>query len=27
LKIDPDAITPGATLTAIRDKALKGGKN
>jgi len=25
LKIDPDAITPGASLTAIREKALKGG--
>jgi acetolactate synthase-1/2/3 large subunit len=25
LKIDPEAITPGATLTAIREKALKGG--
>ena len=26
LKIDPEAITPGASLTAIRDKALAGGK-
>ena len=25
LKIDPEAITPGTTLSAIRDKALKGG--
>ncbi len=25
LKIDPEAITPGATLTGIRDKALAGG--
>jgi acetolactate synthase-1/2/3 large subunit len=27
LKIDPEAITPGATLTAIREKALGGGKS
>jgi acetolactate synthase-1/2/3 large subunit len=27
LKIDPEAITPGATLTAIRANALKGGKS
>ena len=25
LKVDPEAITPGATLTGIRDKALAGG--
>ena len=25
LKIDPDAISPGATLTGIRNKALAGG--
>jgi acetolactate synthase-1/2/3 large subunit len=24
LKIDPDAITPATTLSAIREKALKG---
>jgi acetolactate synthase I/II/III large subunit len=25
LKIDPEALTPGMSLSAIRDKALKGG--
>ncbi len=27
LKIDPEALTPGMTLSAIRDKSLAGGKN
>jgi acetolactate synthase-1/2/3 large subunit len=26
LKVDPDGISPAATLTGIRDKALSGGK-